>query len=92
MRTAAHYSTSVVALAVTLENLMIEAASAVDYLDQGWGTQSQVDEWSSRLDAAEWWNAEWQRINPGSTTCDHGLSLQLCYDPVNHYPHDRDFW
>ena len=81
------YPEPVVTFGVVLENQLEDAYHREMYLND-YGDYDDWEEAAFQLARIEWWNDQWQRLCPGATVCHHGLSLQYCIDPVNHYEPD----
>ena len=82
------YPPVVVTFGIITENRAIEANDRVLYLDY----HGEYDEWDDAKDlsdAATWWYYEIQRLFPGVTSCEHGMSLQGCYGQA-HYASDDE--
>ena len=81
------HSPDIITIGIVLENIAVDAAQRVDYLDM----YGSFDEWRDAQDVAEawsWWYDQWTSIFPGVVDCPHGMSLQLCEHPVTHYRED----
>lgn len=55
-----------------------------------WGPRDEQYVWTS---PAWYGGGKWDVIDPNAPEeqCDHGLSLWLCADPINHYPADLSY-
>lgn len=84
MKLATKYNDSITTLGIVLENTYLDAASNESYLNYH-GSMRQWENSVDELERAEWWYDQWITIFPGVVSCPHGMGLQQCVDPVNHY-------
>lgn len=57
----------------------------------GGGSQADAHRYASVIAAGGTWDGGIGTMEFSGESCDHGLALELCADPVNHYPPDNYF-
>lgn len=57
----------------------------------GGGDQAGAYRYAHAMAATGTWDGGISREEFSGKTCDHGLALELCADPINHYPPDSYF-
>lgn len=92
MKIASNYPDDVVGVCLTLERKALDAWAHRDWARSGLGDlltdteRADIEHAAARAEMAHRMSLA---VYPGATLCDHGLSLDLCADPINHYPPDH---